>query len=72
MDGYFYHYEMAVIHVSGTDGCFDHPLNPSRTESYIRSPHRFGETATGRIIAVVYEEIDEDTVYPITAYEVEL
>lgn len=33
-------------------------------------PIAFGETSTGRIIAVVYEEIDADTVYPITAYEV--
>lgn len=31
----------------------------------------FGETTTGRLIAVVYEEIDEATVYPVTAYEVE-
>jgi len=31
----------------------------------------FGETGTGLLIAVVYEEIDSDTVYPITAYEVE-
>ena len=34
-------------------------------------PIAFGETSTGRIIAVVYEEIDLETVYPITAYEVE-
>ena len=34
-------------------------------------PIAFGETSNGRVIAVVYEEIDEDTVYPITAYEVE-
>jgi uncharacterized DUF497 family protein len=31
----------------------------------------FGETSSGRLIAVVFEEIDQDTVYPITAYEVE-
>jgi uncharacterized DUF497 family protein len=31
----------------------------------------FGETSTGRVIAVVYEQIDADTVYPVTAYEVE-
>ena len=35
-------------------------------------PVAFGETSTGRLIAVVYEEVDEDTVYPVTAYEVEL
>ena len=34
-------------------------------------PIAFGETSTGRLIAVVYEEIDEDIAYPVTAYEVE-
>ena len=34
-------------------------------------PIAFGETSTGRLIAVVYDEIDENTVYPVTAYEVE-
>jgi len=47
--------------------------NPAGIESSRSSgrPIAFGETSTGRIIAVVYEEIDEDTVYPVTAYEVE-
>ena len=35
-------------------------------------PIAFGETSTGRIIAVVFEVIDEDTVYPVAAFEVEL
>ena len=34
-------------------------------------PIAFGETSSGRLIAVIYEEIDEDKVYPVTAYEVE-
>ena len=34
-------------------------------------PIAFGETATGRLIAVVFEEIDDETVYPVTVYEVE-
>ena len=33
-------------------------------------PVVFGLTVTGRNLMVVYDEIDEDTVYPITAYEV--
>ncbi len=47
--------------------------NPAGVESSRSSgrPIAFGETSTGRIIAVVYEEIEEDTVYPVTAYEVE-
>lgn len=47
--------------------------NPDGVETSRSSgrPIAFGETSTGRIIAVVYEEIDEATVYPVTAYEVE-
>jgi len=33
-------------------------------------PVVFGDTSTGRHLMVVYEEIDADTVYPVTAYEV--
>jgi len=33
-------------------------------------PVVFGDTSSGRHLMVVYEEIDEDTVYPVTAYEV--
>lgn len=34
-------------------------------------PVAIGRTSTGRTIFVVYEEIDEDTVYPVTAYDLE-
>jgi uncharacterized DUF497 family protein len=33
-------------------------------------PCVFGSTPDGRYIIVVYEEIDDDTVVPVTAYEV--
>jgi uncharacterized DUF497 family protein len=33
-------------------------------------PVVFGETVAGRHLIVVYEEVDEGTVYPITAYDV--
>ena len=33
-------------------------------------PVVFGDTNAGRHVMVVYEEIDDDTVYPVTAYEV--
>ena len=47
--------------------------NPTGIETSRTSgrPIAFGEISTGRLIAVVFEEIDEDTVYPVTAYEVE-
>jgi hypothetical protein len=34
-------------------------------------PVRFGFTPDGRYIAVVFEWMDDVTVYPVTAYEVE-
>jgi uncharacterized DUF497 family protein len=34
-------------------------------------PIAFGYTPEGRYICVVYEEIDEHTLYPVTAFEVE-
>ena len=33
-------------------------------------PVIFGDTSTGRHLMVVFEEIDLETVYPITAFEV--
>jgi len=33
-------------------------------------PVVFGDASTGRHLMVVYDEIDEDTIYPVTAYEV--
>jgi len=33
-------------------------------------PVVFGDTFAGRHLMMVYEEIDADTVYPVTAYEV--
>lgn len=33
-------------------------------------PVVFGDTSAGRHLMVVYEQIDDDTVYPVTAYEV--
>ncbi|MDX1946465.1 MAG: hypothetical protein SFU86_13780 [Pirellulaceae bacterium] len=33
-------------------------------------PVVFGDTNSGRHLMVVYEEIDAETVYPVTAYEV--
>lgn len=46
------------------------PLSESASRSSGR-PIAFGITSTGRSIAVVYDSVDDDTVYPVTAYEVE-
>jgi hypothetical protein len=61
----------------------EHGLTPIDVEHVLSKPDRhgtsrssglpivFGRTPSGERIAVVYEEIDEDTVYPVTAYPVE-
>jgi uncharacterized DUF497 family protein len=46
--------------------------NPTDTDNSRSSgrPVAFGDTAAGRHLIVVYEAVDADTAYPITAYEV--
>ena len=48
---------------------FDSPVGRDTSGSSQR-PMIFGYTLDGRYITVIYEEIDEDTVYPVTAFEV--
>jgi uncharacterized DUF497 family protein len=62
--------------------CADHGVTQEEVEDvfqnandadYSRSSGRpvvFGDTRGGRHLMVVYEEIDADTVYPVTAYDV--
>jgi uncharacterized DUF497 family protein len=65
------------------DHVTEHGLTPEEVEAVICNPlekttsHASGRpvvtgyTPDGRLILVVYEEIDNVTVYPVTAYEVE-
>jgi uncharacterized DUF497 family protein len=51
----------------------EHVLSNFESQSVSRSsglPCVFGHTPDGTFIIVVYEVIDEDTIYPTTAYEV--
>ena len=48
---------------------FDHPVGGDTSDSSQR-PMVFGYTLDGRYITVIYEQIDDDTVYPVTAFEV--
>jgi uncharacterized DUF497 family protein len=51
----------------------EHVLANPDNENVSRSsglPCVFGYTPDGRYIIVVFELIDEDTIYPVTAYEV--
>jgi uncharacterized DUF497 family protein len=48
---------------------FENPTDEDTSHSSGR-PVIFGDTNTDRHLMVVYERIDADTVYPVTAYEV--
>ena len=62
--------------------CAEHDVTKEEVEEVIQNasdadlsrssgrPVLFGDTNTGRHLIVVYESIDQDTIYPITAYEV--
>lgn len=61
----------------------EHGLVPSDVEHVLKNPERqsksrttgrpiaIGQTPSGESIVVVYEVIDKDTFYPVTAYVVE-
>jgi hypothetical protein len=61
----------------------EHDLTKEEAEEVLANPERlgtsrssglpiaFGTTSTGRYIAVVFQEIDADTVKPVTAYDIE-
>ena len=49
---------------------FENPVGQKKSHSSGR-PIMFGYTSDGRRITVVYEQLDDKTLYPITAYEVE-
>jgi uncharacterized DUF497 family protein len=62
--------------------CADHGVTKEEVEEVLQNatdtdvsrssgrPVVFGDTSTGRHLMVVFEEIDADTAYPITAYDV--
>jgi hypothetical protein len=62
--------------------CAEHDVTQEEVEEVLQNatdadisrssdmPVVFGDTSTGRHLMIVYEEVDADTVYPITAYDV--
>jgi uncharacterized DUF497 family protein len=62
--------------------CDEHGVSKEEVEEVFQSatdedvsrssgrPVIFGDTDAGRHLIVIFEEIDDDTVYPITAYDV--
>jgi hypothetical protein len=71
LDGNVAHIEEHGITQDEVAEVLRRPLSDGISRSSGR-PIAFGITSSGKPIAVVYEIVDELTVYPVTAYEVEL
>jgi len=69
-DGNIAHFEGHGVTPREAEYVLRHPISADRSKSSGR-PIVFGYTRAGRRLAVVFEEIDETTVYPITGYDVE-
>lgn len=59
-----------IIQTEDVEEVFENPIRYEESRSSGR-PMVFGYTSDGRRIAVVYEQLDDTTLYPVTAYEVE-
>ena len=64
--------------------CLDHDVTKEEVEEVVQDPASgtgvsrssgrpaiFGLTRAGRSLIVIYEAIDDDTIYPVTAYDVD-
>ncbi len=60
----------ARVSPEDVEDVFENPIRYEKSRSSGRSMV-FGYTSDGRRIAVVYEQLDDTTLYPVTAYEVE-
>lgn len=70
VDGNASHVAEHGIDITDVESVVCHPLEVHRSRSTGR-PIAIGWSSDGRLIAVVYEQLDSVTVYPITAFEVE-
>ena len=68
-DGNVRHIAQHGITKEEVNEVLDQPEDSDTSRSSDR-PIAFGLTSTSRYIAVVYDVIDDNTVYPVTAYEV--
>ena len=69
-DGNVQHIAQHGLSKEEVEEVLDYPAGLGRSRSS-GLPIAFGQCSSGRIIVVVYEEIDPDTARPVTAYEVE-
>lgn len=69
-DGNVTHIAEHGLITDDVEHALEHPIGESVSDSSGR-PAVYGLALDGRLIYVIYELVDEVTVYPITAYEVE-
>ena len=69
-DGNVAHIAEHGVSPEDVEEVFEHAIRFEKSRTSDR-PMVFGYTSDGRRIAVVYEHLDDTTVYPVTAYEVE-
>ena len=63
------HVEEHGLEVSDVEFVLENPDSDAQSHSSGR-PCVFGYAPDGTYIIVVFEEVDEETIYPVTAYEV--
>jgi uncharacterized DUF497 family protein len=68
-DGNVQHCAKHGVTKEDVEDVLENPLDEDISRSSGR-PVAFGYTSTGRHLMVVYEQVDADTVYPVTAYDV--
>jgi uncharacterized DUF497 family protein len=71
-----------TIRIGNVQHCAEHGITKEEVEEVFENatdadvsqssgrPVVFGDTSSGRHLMVVFDEIDADTAYPVTAYEV--
>jgi len=68
-DGNVQHIAEHGLLIEDVEFVLENPVSESESGS-TRRPCCFGYTSDGDFIIVIYEQVDEDTIYPVTAYEV--
>ena len=69
LDGNVQHCAAHGVSKEDVEEVFENAMDEDISRSSGR-PVVFGDTSAGRHLMVVFEEIDADTVYPVTAYDV--
>ena len=69
LDGNVQHIAAHGLTISDVEHVLENPIAESTSRSTGR-PCCFGYTPGGDYIVVHYDQIDDDSIYPVTAYEV--